>query len=629
MKLASFDIFDTTLIRKCGKPESIFHLLAHHLYPNDEMKREEFFIWRSETRVRVPDRLSGKECTLADIYSDPYLNGFPEYTPEQMMETEMQTERDNLIPNPEIADTIRKYRQKGYAIAFISDMYLPSAFLIDVLRNHDILTTDDYVFVSCEHNARKDNGKLYSIVRETLQPQEWLHFGDNRYSDYRMARKQGIKAELLDYWFNDAEKRIMSQNAKSRHHRDIDILVGYSRAWRIRNRNNCFAETAADFTASAYIPYVRWILSKSIKRGIDNLYFLSRDGYVLMKIAESLNADNIGLKYLFVSRKSLTSGFMADFTANNLLSISEKGSLLRKEIRALLNLLQTSRDELIKYGVDIPEGDRITSKKEQERFLKGIFESSITPILKERAKEKERLLDLYFSQEGLFDQSNAAMVDVGWLGTSRLMINGILNRKNHKSIPSFYYGVRKDVLSPSTGDFLAYFMPDQVTYDSMTLIENYFSASPYQSTLGYKKNGNGMIEPVFREGKGFHHSEVSRANMEACQWIAAEISNNDIFSEEALSLWSRTSIDVLTGLKANINLESFANTDDFDTLKFVKKLNIKESVKIALMGKMTTAFDRGSLYYTFGRQMGRRLDKLSSLTGRIRRKLFMYFLANK
>ena len=36
MKLASFDIFDTTLIRKCGKPENIFYLLAHKLYPNDK-----------------------------------------------------------------------------------------------------------------------------------------------------------------------------------------------------------------------------------------------------------------------------------------------------------------------------------------------------------------------------------------------------------------------------------------------------------------------------------------------------------------------------------------------------------------------------------------------------------------
>ena len=40
MKLASFDIFDTTLIRKCGKPGNIFYILAHKLYPSDKAKRE-------------------------------------------------------------------------------------------------------------------------------------------------------------------------------------------------------------------------------------------------------------------------------------------------------------------------------------------------------------------------------------------------------------------------------------------------------------------------------------------------------------------------------------------------------------------------------------------------------------
>ena len=44
MKLASFDIFDTTLIRQCGQPEMIFYLLAQHLYPNDKAKRDDFLL---------------------------------------------------------------------------------------------------------------------------------------------------------------------------------------------------------------------------------------------------------------------------------------------------------------------------------------------------------------------------------------------------------------------------------------------------------------------------------------------------------------------------------------------------------------------------------------------------------
>lgn len=32
MKLASFDIFDTTLVRKCGSPDNIFYLLSKRIY---------------------------------------------------------------------------------------------------------------------------------------------------------------------------------------------------------------------------------------------------------------------------------------------------------------------------------------------------------------------------------------------------------------------------------------------------------------------------------------------------------------------------------------------------------------------------------------------------------------------
>lgn len=628
MKLASFDIFDTTLFRKCGKPESIFLLTAQRLYPTNKAQREAFYIWRRRKSRCQCSSLVDKEETLEDMYSDYYLKGFPEYSPLQLMNAELLTEQDNLIPNPEIADRITNLRKRGYQIAFISDMYLPSSFLRSLLTKHKIMQEDDNLFVSCEENARKDNGSLFAKIRKDLSPREWIHFGDNFRSDYKMARKNGIRATLVDFGFNDAERLLMSANAETIHHHEIDILAGYSRAWRLANKNNAYSEIAADFTAAIYIPYVKWIIRLARDRKIERLYFLSRDGYILMKIAESLNVEDIQLRYLFVSRKSLTPGFMADFTQDNLLDISDGHSIVRKDIKSILSLLQTSREELGRYGIELPHGNKIQSKKEQETFLNGIFNSNITDVLKERACKSEETLIQYFRQEGLFDDTKSAMVDVGWLGTSRLMVNAILNRNGHSSIPSFYFGVRKDVLSPSAGNYMAYFMPDMVGYKSMPLIENYFSSSPYPTTIGYKEN-DGKIVPIFKGNKDFCHSAVSLSNMNACEWIASEIAKTDVFSNEALSLWAKTSLDTLTDLKASINLEPFANTANFDNISFVKKLTVREAIDVALLGKMTTAFDRGSLHYTFGRKLGNRLDRLSSITGRIRHHFFLRLRGHK
>lgn len=50
MKLATFDIFDTTLIRLCGTPDLVFELLGRRLYPDNKDKQEVFINWRMNAR---------------------------------------------------------------------------------------------------------------------------------------------------------------------------------------------------------------------------------------------------------------------------------------------------------------------------------------------------------------------------------------------------------------------------------------------------------------------------------------------------------------------------------------------------------------------------------------------------
>ena len=113
MKLASFDIFDTTLIRKCGKPENIFYILAHKLYPNDKAKREDFLLWRKGAESEAIRRKPGKDVTIEDVYSSEELKGFDEYTIAQLIEAEKRVEAENLIANPAIRDVINRKESKA------------------------------------------------------------------------------------------------------------------------------------------------------------------------------------------------------------------------------------------------------------------------------------------------------------------------------------------------------------------------------------------------------------------------------------------------------------------------------------------------------------------------------------
>lgn len=640
MKLASFDIFDTTLIRKCGKPGNIFYILAHKLYPNDKAKREDFLLWRKGAESEARRRKPGKDVTIEDIYSSEEITGFAEYTPEQLIEAEKSIEAEQLIANPAIRDVIKQKREQGYTICFISDMYLPSNMLKEVLEREDCIKSDEFVYVSCEWDARKSNGALYKKLKEQLKPKEWEHYGDHPVSDYKIAKRYGIKATKVKTDFTTAEDGTIMPRS-NRHHYKSSILAGLSRAARIHFGNNAYTTIAADFVAPAYIPYVHFALETARERGIKTLYFLSRDSYILQQIAEQPPHDGIELHYLFVSRKSLLLPYLHNATADKFLAIQDKRTIRGKNIKELTQSLGTTTDELKEiFGIEF-NFNKITTKEQEKIFLNAIFgsESKYLPTLNKRAKEKRALLNGYFTQEKVFGNSTTAMVDVGWLGTTRLMINSILKEEGYPETTFFYYGVRGDVMHSKYGCYYTYYTPTQLSTEGTTLIENYFSASPYPSTIGYKENENdGILEPVFPKDCEYKENEIVKANVTVAKWMCNEIITTlPLFIEEGNHLWGRSpvplenhfwawgkqAVEEMLKLNKDVDVTPLMKTAEFDNTVFVRKLTIKEFFNIVCLGGRATAFDRGSLRITCGKQLFPCVDKIAHFTGNIRRRLYL------
>ena len=650
MKLASFDIFDTTLIRKCGKPGNIFYILAHKLYPGDKAKREDFLLWRKGAESEARRRNPGKDVTIEDIYASDELQGFDEYTPAQLIEVEKRIEAENLIANPSIRDIIKKKREQGYTICFISDMYMPSGFLKEVLLREGCIENKEIVYVSCEYNARKSNGTLYKRVKEELKPQLWEHFGDHPISDYKMAKRLGIKATKVNTDFSVAEKSTIAPR-DNRMHYESSLLAGLSRAARIHLGNDAYTTIAADFVAPAYIPYVHFVLKTARERGIKTLYFLSRDSYILQKIAEQLPHEGIELRYLFVSRKALLLAYLHNATADNFLAIQDKRTIRGKSVKELTTSLGTTVEEL-KESFDICfDFARIATKEQEATFLNAIFscESKYLPTLNERAKEKRTLLNGYFTQEGVFTNATTAMVDVGWLGTTRLMINNILKEEDYPETTFFYYGVRGDVMHCKYGNYYTYYSPQQLSTEGTTLIENYFSASPYPSTIGYKLIDNGFT-PIFKGNNEYKENEIVKSNIEVATWMCNEIAHIcpqncssskgscHIVTEGLINRggvitplekhfwsWGKLAVEEMLKLDKSIDIKPLQKATEFDGTSFVRRLTMKELFSIVCLGGRATAFDRGSLRITCGRTLFPLLDKIAHFTGNIRRRLYLKF----
>lgn len=626
MKLASFDIFDTTLIRKCGQPENIFYLLANRLFPNDRALREDFLLWRKRAEQQAHHRFRQADVTLNQIYDNEELSGFTTYTPAQMLETEIEIESENLVANPAIKEVIEQKRKEGYTICFISDMYIGSSTLTDILRREGCLQNDEKIYVSCEWNARKSNGKLFDIVAKELSPDKWIHFGDHIISDVKMPRKKGIEAHKVDTSFTDTEQLIVKKSSAIRNNYELSILAGLQRAARILLGNNAYAEIAADFVAPAYIPYVFFLLKEAKKRGLKRLYFLSRDSYILMKMAEVLHDayPEIELRYLFVSRKSLLLPYLDEMSVEQYLDVQDHHTVYRKNVNALLSAFETNREEQEKeFGVTF-DYSTITNKQQEKDFLDKILGSNsrYRSDLQERASKRRDLLLAYFRQEGLFDGIPSAMVDVGWLGTSRLMINSILKHSGARPVEFFYYGIRGDVLPSKYGIYSTFFRPNQLSTELTALVENYFSASPYPSTLGYEMS-NQKISPTFALNAAYKEIPISEKNISISQWILREMQNYTFCFDSIYWDWTNMAIDAISELSVKIDLTPFVKTADFDDTTFVRKLSSTEIVKLILLGDHVTAFDQASLQLTTSRLLGRSLWKLHNFTGYIRRYLYL------
>lgn len=610
MRLASFDIFDTTLLRRCGRPEAVWNALAENLFPEEMDLQEAFVVWRKNAQGE----------TLEEKYDgiDPSFLYFSGIDKKGMMQAEEAVERAMLILNPSVCRLIEQRRAEGYRIAFISDMYLSSQFLRQVLESYGCCQAADAVFVSCEHHARKDTGALYEVVRQALHPSEWLHYGDNLRSDVKMARRKGIRAVHINTSYNDVENACVQVSP---------AMAALSRRYRLEQEKDEFAGFAADFVVPAYLPYVIYVLREARRMGIRKLYFLSRDSYILLKAAQALSKESEGLElhYLFVSRRSLLLPYLCGENENAYLAASDHHTLIRIDsIDKRLKQLGTSREEMKEeYGIVFPYS-KVNNPQEQTDFLQKIFHSKFTPHLQQQAQTQLHFLLNYFRQEGLFDGEKCAAVDIGWLGTSRLMMNHILRREHAQDIHFFYYGVRRDVFPPSAGRYSTYFQPEELStganvLGATVLLEHYYSASPYPSTIAYQKTESGKVVPMFADNRDFHHTPITDANQKAIEVMAVNIQNQGEADEQALREWAKCTFDCLNNATRRIDIQPLSKQSEFDdNIPFVKLLTVAELLRMVLLGEVVTGYDLGSLRLTLPHCTLAPVWRIKKTTGKLR-----------
>ena len=568
----SFEIFDTCLIRRCGKAENVFWLLGQRLFGTDSTEAEMFYHWRCSAEDNASKKNKRKTVTISEIYSTlpPEVQGC--YEIEYLIHSEMQVESEMLRAIPSTLEIIRSLRKKDGRIIYISDMYLPSIWIKEVLQREGFYQEGDSIFISCEDGETKHAGLLYQHVSQMLGNQIDYHYGDNSWSDFKMAKKSGIIPVLVHTEFNKTEQRLLKQTAHVKYAQALSCLIGALRYSRLTDPCQLQADMSADFVAPIFVAYVLDILRKAEREHIQRLYFLARDGYILLWIAEQLISQfpEVDIRYLYVSRKSLF----------------------------LPSLTSTNHEEIEKYFGD---GLRYTSQEQINNYFKQDAGWNDTVVL-EKAKETRQRINQYFVQAGVYDQNvKYALVDVGWKGSGRYAFNKLLQMKACPEREVWYWGTFSSWRNKFPGKFYTYNMNQDLPLHFITLIEDYFSTSPDLSTIDYDDG-----KPVFDETSRIDNHEILEMNKYCLKHYIDFVSQYHLDGSCFHNQLSYLACDVLIQHPEYINLNTLTKMKAFSEHgnnhnSFIKKVGISYTFKYCMGKNGLSGWTDGNISYTHPR----------------------------
>ena len=529
----SLDIFDTALVRKVEQPVDLFLILALEA---GLKAPHEFVAARIQAERRARDSAwvdrGAFEVTLDAIYQqlehDPVLEGL-DVSVVLGLERALELRLSNRHPFLHaVYQTARKLNKR---VGFLSDIYLDRPLIESMLQKSGY-ESPDFLMISSETGSTKAHGGLFDEALDHLliPPQSLLHIGDNLDSDVHRARSKGVAAFHITKVSEGlretiAGKRFLRQslaplslkkNPSSEGSAARDLWVSLWRGLVAKraflNEEDVWFQLGYDYVGILLLGFGLWIDAEAKKSGVSDLYFLARDGHVLLKVHEKLLERGMAsihrARYLFASRRALNVPAMSevdegvcDFLVSGTSRLSVKDFLQRVGLNPSHFV-----DEIKAAGFDGPlqcVDDGLSYGR-----LRALFRS-LAPELLAVASQERALLYRYWEQEGVFRADHCGIVDIGWHGSLQDSMCRLMGQYGQSTkVTGLYlgtYAAAKDREAKGARHQAYLFKAGepqpllQAVKGSIELFEWFFCA-PHGSVLGFQESPEGQISPLFESG---------------------------------------------------------------------------------------------------------------------------------
>ena len=515
--LYSFDIFDTLISRTCLDPKGVFY------YVQDKLRQTtmEFppYVKQFFTKIRKWGEANCREYyNKGQIYrkSDKFeisfdmiydriqeLYNLTDEQKETLKNWELECEYETSIPVKENIDILKGYVENGDKVILISDMYLPESFIKKLLAKADPVLAELPLFLSSTYGYQKTTKKLFYEAYRGIDYNygEWIHYGDNPNADKKQPRVIGIKTvSVKPVSFGPYEKR-MIDFVNTYDGYQIARLFADFKAKKDGNGRKLHTDEekyAYCFTSLYFVTYIDWVLKHALNKGIQCLYFISRDGYHLKRIAdEFIEKRNLPIKtkYIYGSRKvwripsqieKIDEEFFSEFGNFNGV----------KDFDSLLSALDISEEA---FNSIFPELLYLKTKKlisgGEMKELRKLFSCSgqYKTYLLNKASEERKIVCDYLKQEINFSEKYA-FVEYWGRGYTQTCLANLIDFIQGKKTENICYYSR--TIYPTQENCTRYNFTGNNW--SQIFIETIFANIPYKTISKYENVGD-VIKPVLEE----------------------------------------------------------------------------------------------------------------------------------
>ncbi|MEL7640513.1 MAG: hypothetical protein AAGU21_12800 [Solidesulfovibrio sp.] len=553
IKIVSFDIFDTMLLRPCVTPSSIFKIIGKKSVFGYNFCKIRI---NAESAARKKRPAGEDDITLDSIYNEVQkMTGLDDEEIEKVKQLEIETELNILRPRLSVKDIYDHAQGLGKKIIIISDMYLPRDVLAKLLRINGF-TGYDALYVSSELKLSKGSGRLFDFIIETYKkdgiiPSQIVHLGDNLQADIAKPAEKGIFPIFIPKTIDCLRKtRLSVVMSWLSDLNETDTIIGFLANKIFDDPFTKFDQKTLFNGDTGCIGYVLfgplifmmclWMMRELSSEGVKKICFIWRDGFLPSKvyniIAQHLKTMSLATPTALHMTRSMRSLFEAkDFQTfvnylyyygiNSEITIS---NFIRKR-------LHVDDDETYNAIVSIFRKNGYSSENDRIGSLEAILPAVCASfsIIQKYLSKKLIPVDTYIKKVIDFD-TEIAFWDIGYKGT----VSSFFSKHYNVSIPVYHFigykNVYPDIPANKIRPFIVLPPEHRVKTIFVHLTEDVF-ASTEGSVTYVNQTGNDIS--LTRDPNTLDETSVNSINLIQRNVIQFAMDFSSIFKDYVINMF--------------------------------------------------------------------------------------------